>query len=54
MRLVLFGATGMLGSGALTECLKRSHVQAVLVIGRRSCGGEHEKLRELIMPDMFD
>lgn len=25
-----------------------------VVIGRRSCGLEHEKLRELIKPDMFD
>ena len=54
MRVVLFGATGMLGSGTLIECLHSPEVEAVLVVGRRSCGVEHEKLRELIMEDMFD
>ena len=54
MRVVLFGATGMLGSGTLIECLHNPDVEAVLVVGRRSCGVEHEKLRELIMEDMFD
>lgn len=47
MRVVLFGATGMLGSGTLIECLYSPEVEAVLVVGRRSCGVEHEKLREV-------
>ena len=54
MRVVLFGATGMLGSGTLIECLHSPDVDAVLVVGRRSCGVEHEKLSELVLADMFD
>jgi uncharacterized protein YbjT (DUF2867 family) len=54
MKIVLFGATGMVGSGSLIECLDSEEVREVLVVGRRSCGVEHEKLSEVIVDDMFD
>jgi len=54
MRLVLFGATGMVGAGALREALADPGVDAVLSIGRRACGVTHPKLRQLLMPDLFD
>ncbi|MFL6451734.1 MAG: hypothetical protein ACJ746_29275 [Bryobacteraceae bacterium] len=53
MKLILFGATGMVGSGALREALADVEVEAVLTIGRRSCGVHHRKLRELLLPDLF-
>jgi hypothetical protein len=52
--MVLFGATGMVGMGALREALASPEVEAVLSVGRRSCGVTHPKLRELILPDLFD
>ena len=44
----------MVGSGALIECLAHRDVDAVVVVGRRSCGVEHEKLEELVVSDFFD
>lgn len=54
MRVVLFGATGMLGSGALVECLAHPDVEAVLALGRRPCGVVHAKLAEIVHDDFFD
>ena len=54
MKLILFGATGMVGAGALREALAASEVDSVLSVGRRSCGVSHPKLRELLLPDLFD
>ena len=54
MKLILFGATGMVGAGTLTEALADSEVEAVLSVGRKSCGVAHPKLRELLLPDLFE
>ncbi len=54
MKLILFGATGMVGSGVLREALADPGVEAVLSIGRTSSRVEHPKLRELLLPDLFD
>ena len=54
MRLLLFGATGMVGAGTLREALADPEVEAVLSISRRSCGVHHPKLRELLLPDLFE
>ena len=54
MRLILFGATGLVGAGTLREALVDPDVEAVLSVSRRSCGVRHAKLRELLLPDLFD
>lgn len=54
MRVILFGATGMIGSGVLRECLDDDRVAAVLAIGRTSCGVTHPKLEELLHSDFTD
>ena len=54
MKLILFGASGMVGAGALREALDSPEVESVLSIGRRSSGVAHPKLRELLLPDLFD
>jgi len=54
MRVILFGATGMVGQGVLRECLRNDGVEAVLAVGRTSNGQKHPKLRELIRKDLFD
>ena len=48
MKVILFGATGMVGQGVLRECLRDDGVEAVLAVGRSSTGQTHPKLRELI------
>ena len=54
MRVVLLGATGMIGQGVLRECLGAPDVEAVLAIGRRPTGGAHPKLTDLVVPDLLD
>ena len=48
MKVILFGATGMVGQGVLRECLLDDGVERVLAVGRSSTGRTHVKLRELI------
>ncbi|MGZ6163721.1 MAG: epimerase [Myxococcaceae bacterium] len=54
MKVILFGATGMVGQAALGECLRDDGVESVLSIARSSTGKVHPKLRELIRKDLFD
>lgn len=53
MRVLLTGATGMVGEGVLLECLDHPEVTEVLVLGRRPCGRTHAKLNELLVPDFL-
>lgn len=54
MKLILFGASGMVGGGVLREALKARDVDSVLSIGRQRSGVVHGKLRELVLSDLFD
>jgi len=47
MRIIVFGATGMVGQGVLEACLRADTVTEVLVIGRSRTGRTHAKLREI-------
>jgi nucleoside-diphosphate-sugar epimerase len=53
VKILLFGATGMVGAGALLECLADPRVESVLAIGRSPTGRTHPKLREVIRADFF-
>ncbi len=52
MNVLIFGATGMVGQGALRECLLDSGVERVLAVGRSATGRQSPKLRELVVPDV--
>lgn len=54
MKVLLFGATGMVGQGVLRECLLDPDVERVLSIGRTKLGTEHAKLEERIVEDVAD
>jgi len=54
MRVILFGATGMVGQGVLRECLLDPGVESVLAIGRSPTGQRHAKLREILHGNFFD
>jgi uncharacterized protein YbjT (DUF2867 family) len=54
MRIVLFGATGMVGQGVLRECVLGADVQSVLSIVRKATGTQDPKVRELVQGDFFD
>ena len=52
MKVLLFGATGMVGQGVLRECLLDAEVTAVVTIGRRATGAANPKLREIVRQDL--
>jgi uncharacterized protein YbjT (DUF2867 family) len=54
MKVVLFGATGMVGQGVLRECLLDPQIEEVLSIGRSMTGRTHTKLREIVHTDALD
>jgi uncharacterized protein YbjT (DUF2867 family) len=54
MKVLLFGATGMVGQGVLRECLLDQNVQHVLSIGRSVTGQRHPKLREIVHENFLD
>jgi uncharacterized protein YbjT (DUF2867 family) len=54
LRIILFGATGMVGQGVLRECLLDPDVDAVVSIGRGATGQAHPKLREIVRADLRD
>lgn len=54
MKVILFGATGMVGQGVLRECLLDPGVERVLSVGRSASGPPHAKLQDMIVKDMFD
>jgi uncharacterized protein YbjT (DUF2867 family) len=54
MKVILFGATGMVGQGALRECLLDDGIESVLAISRSSTHQTQPKLRELLLKDLFD
>ena len=54
MRVILIGATGMVGQGVLRECLLDPDVTEVVAVGRSATGQTHAKLRDVIAPDLFN
>lgn len=51
MKVILTGATGMVGEGVLFECLENTNVSEVLIVSRRHYAITHSKLKELLIPD---
>jgi len=54
MKVLLFGATGMVGQGVLRECLLDPGVERVVSVGRRSTGVRNDKLRDVVVTDVSD
>jgi uncharacterized protein YbjT (DUF2867 family) len=54
LRVLIFGGTGMVGSGVLLEALESPDVTSVVSVTRRSTGRIHAKLEEVVHDDFFD
>jgi putative NADH-flavin reductase len=54
MKVILFGASGMVGQGVLRECLLDPEVERVLAVVRSPMGQHHEKLHEIVHADFYD
>jgi uncharacterized protein YbjT (DUF2867 family) len=53
VKVVIFGATGMVGKGVLLECLDDPRVEQVLLVSRQQSDVSHPKIQELLHHDFF-
>ncbi|WP_316778541.1 epimerase [Pedobacter antarcticus] len=53
MKVIITGATGMVGEGVLMECMENPKVSSILYVGRRPSGKMHQKLTEYQIGDFF-
>lgn len=54
MKVIIFGATGMVGQSALRECLMDDRVQEILTIGRKKTEHQHTKLRQIQLSNVAE
>jgi uncharacterized protein YbjT (DUF2867 family) len=51
VKVLIFGATGMVGQGVLRECLLAPDVNLVLAVGRAPVEQQHPKLRQIVLTE---
>lgn len=54
LKIIITGATGMVGEGVLLECLQNPQVEKVLIVNRKHLDLANPKLHELIVPDFMN
>ena len=54
MKIIIFGATGMIGQAVIKEALKTSRIEAITLVGRSPSSLQEKKINELIVKDLFD
>ncbi|WP_327393222.1 epimerase [Streptomyces sp. NBC_01186] len=54
MRVIIFGASGLVGQGALRACLLDERVEEILAVVRRPLNSGHAKVREIVHADFTD
>lgn len=54
MKVIIFGASGMVGQGVLRECLLAGDIEQVLTVGRSPGTGRDSRLHDLTLPDMMN
>ncbi|MCS3531837.1 NAD-dependent epimerase/dehydratase family protein [Chryseobacterium sp. JUb7] len=54
IKIIITGATGMVGEGVLMECLENPNVSEILSVSRKPSGKKHAKLKEYIVSDFLN
>ncbi|TGK55907.1 NAD-dependent epimerase/dehydratase family protein [Leptospira wolffii] len=54
MKVIITGATGMVGEGVLQECLEDPKITEILIVNRKPSGKSHSKLKEIVHSDFYD
>jgi uncharacterized protein YbjT (DUF2867 family) len=53
-KVIITGATGMVGEGVLLQCLEHPAIEQVLIVNRKAYSAKHPKLQECIVPNFLD
>jgi uncharacterized protein YbjT (DUF2867 family) len=53
LKIIITGATGMVGEGVLFECLQHDNVSEILLLSRKHYDISHPKVKELLVQDFF-
>lgn len=54
IKVIITGATGMVGEGILQECISNDKVEKILLINRKSSGYAHTKIEEILHDNLSD
>ena len=54
LKVLIFGASGMIGRSVLLECLRDPDVELVVTLGRTAAGINDGKVREIVTPDLLN
>ncbi len=54
MKVIITGATGMVGKSVLLEAIRSEEVESILLVNRRPVGIDHPKVKEVIHKDFLD
>ncbi|TGJ99457.1 NAD-dependent epimerase/dehydratase family protein [Leptospira semungkisensis] len=54
IKVIITGATGMVGEGVLLECLEHPDVESILLLNRKPSGYQHPKVKEIMHANFFD
>jgi uncharacterized protein YbjT (DUF2867 family) len=54
MKIIITGATGMVGEGVMHECILRTDVSEILLLTRKPSGFAGGKVQDLIVNDFYD
>lgn len=54
MKVLIFGASGMIGRGVLLECLRDHGIDLILTLGRTPTAIHDSRLREIVHADMLN
>ncbi|MEH7888856.1 NAD-dependent epimerase/dehydratase family protein [Elizabethkingia meningoseptica] len=54
LKVIITGATGMVGEGILQECINSPKVEKILLINRKPSGYTHPKIEELLHSNFSD
>lgn len=52
MKILIFGATGMVGQGVLLECLRDSDVAQITTVGRTATENSDPRVTDIVRPDL--
>jgi uncharacterized protein YbjT (DUF2867 family) len=53
LKVIITGATGMVGEGVMLACLRNAAVDELLLVSRRPYGASYPKVKECIVPDFM-